>query len=176
LYILDGQDYPVTAWRPMAALLMAAAFIGTQAASAGVVEYGYVYASRCPGAGLAERVDRWHMYMCNCTSYVAWALSENGQRTDWFIPGAMDARNWAHVARLRGIPVGTRARVGAVAVWQHGSPLGHVAYVTRVDAGGRFDVAEYNLPGAGDDSFAFDTRTAVSPSGAVFVYVPMRSR
>ena len=166
----------MTATRALIALYAAAAFIGSQPASAGVVEYGYVYANRCPGAGLAERVDRWDMYMCNCTSYVAWALSENGQRTDWFIPGAMDARNWAHVARLRGIPVGSHPRVGSVAVWQHGSPFGHIAYVTRVDTGGRFDVAEYNLPGVGDDSFAFDTRTAIEPSGAVFVYVPTRRR
>lgn len=166
----------MTASRALAALCAVAASTGAQSARAGVVEYGYAYASRCPGAGLAERVDRWDMYMCNCTSYVAWALSENGQRTDWFIPGAMDARNWAHVARLRGIAVGTQPRIGAVAVWPRESPLGHVAYVTGVDAGGRFDVAEYNLPGAGDDSFAFDTRTEVARAGAVFVYVPRRLR
>lgn len=142
----------------------------------GVVDYGYPYAARCPDAGVAERVDRWNMFMCNCTSYVAWALSANGQRTDWFIPGAMNAQNWPHVARLRGVPVGTRPRVGAVAVWAHLTAFGHVAYVTQLEPGGEFDVAEYNLPGAGAESFAFDTRDDVSPSGVVFVYVPKRQR
>lgn len=39
-------------------------------ARATVVE-GYPYARACPGAGIAEAVDRWHMYESNCTSYVA---------------------------------------------------------------------------------------------------------
>lgn len=115
------------------------------------------------------------MYACNCTSYVAWALSANGQRTDWFIAGSMDARNWIHVARLRGIPVGTLPRVGSVAVWPRLSEFGHVAYVTRLERGGGFDVGEYNLPTAGEeDSFAFDVRLDVPRAGAVFLYVPKK--
>jgi surface antigen len=87
----------------------------------------------------------------------------------------MDARNWVHVARLRRIPVGKDPRVGAVAVWPRLSELGHVAYVTRVDPGGRFDVGEYNLPTLGvEDSFAFDFRHDVSRAGVLFVYVPKR--
>jgi surface antigen len=88
----------------------------------------------------------------------------------------MDARNWPRVARLAGIPVGTTARVGAVAVWPHSSPFGHVAYVTAVERGGRFDVAEYNLPGVGEEAFAFDTRTDVPERGATFIYVPRAAR
>src|SRR4030088_2826391 len=68
-----------------------------------VVVYGYPLASRCPAAGVADAVDRWGMYACNCTSYVAWALSANHQRVDWFVRGSMDAWNWpnvAHIARL----------------------------------------------------------------------------
>src|SRR6185437_5894871 len=94
-----------TAWTILAAGA-AAASLHAPAARAGVIAFGYPYASSCPGAGVAERVDRWKMYVCNCTSYVAWALSANRQETSWFIPGSMDARNWVHVARLRGIPVG----------------------------------------------------------------------
>ena len=153
-------------------LVACAALVSGRAATAGVVTYGYPYAARCPGAGVAERVDRWGMYACNCTSYVAWALVANHQRTDWFVPGAMDARNWAHVARVRGLRVGVKPRVGAVAVWPHASRFGHVAYVTHLDGGGLFDVAEYNLPGAGAETFEFDLRDDVSPHGAVFVYVP----
>ena len=157
-------------------LVVFAGLVATGATRAGVIAYGYSYASRCPGAGLAEHVDRWKMYTCNCTSYAAWALSANGQRTDWFIPGSMDARNWAHVARLRGIPVGKVPRVGAVAVWPRLSEFGHVAYVTRLEPGGGFDVAEYNLPAVGsEDSFAFDVRRDVRRAGAVFLYIPKRA-
>jgi surface antigen len=156
--------------------VVAAGLVVTSSTRAGVIAYGYQYAARCPGAGLAEQVDRWKMYTCNCTSYVAWALSANGQRTDWFIPGSMDARNWPHVARLRGIPVGKLPRVGAVAVWPRLSEFGHVAYVTRLEPGGGFDVGEYNLPMVGaEDSFAFDLRRDVQRTGALFLYVPKKA-
>jgi surface antigen len=102
-------------------------------------------------------------------------LTANGQRTDWFIPGSMDARNWVHVAHLKGIAVGRLPRVGAVAVWPQLSEFGHVAYVTRLERGGGFDVAEYNQPVVGgEDSFGFDVRRDVSRAGAVFLYVPKR--
>jgi surface antigen len=157
-------------------VIVFASLAGAGSTRAGVIAYGYPYASRCPGAGLAEQVDRWKMYACNCTSYAAWALSANGQRTDWFVAGSMDAQNWAHVARLRGIPVGKVPRVGAVAVWPRLSEFGHVAYVTRVEPDGRFAVAEYNLPTIGaEDSFAFDVRADVRRAGAVFIYVPKKA-
>jgi surface antigen len=155
--------------------IVAAGLIATASSTAGVIAYGYPYASRCPGAGLAERVDRWKMYECNCTSYVAWALAANGQQTGWFIPGSMDARNWVHVAHLKGIAVGRLPRVGAVAVWPRLSEFGHVAYVTGLEQGGGFDIAEYNLPTPErEDSFAFDVRRDVSRAGAMFLYVPKR--
>jgi surface antigen len=141
------------------------------------VVYGYPYSSRCPVAGVAEVVDRWGMYACNCTSYVAWALVANGQRIDWFVPGAMDAWNWPHVARLSGYVVDRRPTVGAVAVWPKvARPFGHVAYVTAVRAGGTIDVAEYNLPSFGEETFIFDTRTSIGTAGAVFIHVPRRER
>jgi surface antigen len=155
--------------------IVAAGLIVTESSAAGVIAYGYPYASKCPGAGLGEQVDRWKMYTCNCTSYVAWALAANGQRTDWFIPGSMDARNWLHVAHLRGIAVGKLPRVGAVAVWPELSEFGHVAYVTGLERGGGFDVGEYNLPALGaEDSFVFDVRHDVSRVGVTFIYVPKR--
>lgn len=152
------------------------ALASSRGAQAAVIDGGYRYAADCPGAGIAKRVDRWLMYECNCTSYVAWALAANGQRVDWFMPGSMDARNWPRVARLRGIPTGRVPRTGAVAVWPTLSKFGHVAYVTHVDPDGGFDVAEYNLPVAGVGSFAFDVRTDVPRRGALFVYVPRRTR
>jgi hypothetical protein len=138
--------------------------------------YGYPYARGCPIAGVAERVDRFGMYECNCTSYVAWALHANGLRTDWFIRGAMDAFNWPHVARLKGLRVVSAPAVGAVAVMPRlGGRLGHVAFVTGVGPGARFSVAEYNLPfpsGTTATRFEFDVRDDVSPVGTEFILVP----
>jgi len=126
---------------------------------------------------VAEAIDRWKMYACNCTSYVAWALEANGQRTGWFVPGAMDARNWPHVAGLSRIPSGTQPRVGAVAVWPKLSPpFGHVAYVTAVHPDGTFDVAEYNLgPRYGRAPYTFDRRSGLDSRGVTFIYVPRRA-
>jgi surface antigen len=137
-----------------------------------LVTSGYPYASRCPQAGRRDLVDRWKMDMCNCTSYVAWALQRNGFRVDWFVPGSMDAWNWPNVARLAGIRSGEVPRVGAVAVWPALTKFGHVAFVTGVHADGTFDVAEYNLPGR--RRFSFDARTHVGLRGVEFVYVPRR--
>jgi len=141
----------------------------------GAVVYGYPLAPKCPAAGFADVVDRFNMDTCNCTSYVAWALWANGQRVDWFIAGAMDARNWPHVARLASLRVGRSPRVGSVAVWPWlVPPFGHVAYVIGLERDGTFDVAEYNFPGAGAGRYAFDTRRHVDREGAVFIYVPRR--
>jgi surface antigen len=137
---------------------------------------GYPYAGRCPEAGEDELVDRWGMYACNCTSFVAWALHVNGQRTDWFIPGSMDAWNWPNVARRKGLRVAAKPRVGAVAAWPKlARPFGHVAYVTRLHDDGTFDVAEYNQPGDRSHRFRFDVRTHVARAGASFIDVPERS-
>jgi surface antigen len=160
----------------LVAVTLAGAAPALSRSSGAVVVYGYPYASRCPTAGYADVVDRWGMYMCNCTSYVAWALRANGQRTDWFILGAMDAWNWPHVAKLSHFAVGKRPRVRAVAVWSKLSlPFGHVAYVTGVERNGGIDVSEYNSPGTSQfDPFVFDLRRDVRPDSAVFIYVPAR--
>lgn len=137
------------------------------------IVYGYPYTSRCPAAGVADVVDRYRMYACNCTSYVAWALARNGQRIDWFVPGSMNAWNWPNVARAAGLVVNSTPARGAVAVWPRAAPpFGHVAYITGVHPDGRIDVAEYNLPVLGRDTFIFGTRDDVETRGAVFIHVP----
>ena len=151
----------------------AVARTGSRAQRAPVI-HGYLYASRCPAAGSKDVADRWGMYLCNCTSYVAWALHANGQRTDWFIRGSMDAWNWPNVARRRGLRIESRPRVGDVADWPELGRFGHVAYVTRVRGDGTFDVAEYNLPRNPSHRFRFDMRTGVSRSGATFIDVPRK--
>ena len=162
-----------------AALALGVAGSGLARSGASVarpIVYGYPYAARCPGAGIAEVVDRWGMYACNCTSYVAWALVANGQRIGWFVPGAMDAWNWPHVARLAGLRIDTRPTVGSVAVWPKlARPFGHVAYVTKIRPDGTIDVAEYNLPGVGGaETFVFDVRSSIATAGATFIHVPLR--
>ena len=145
---------------------------------AAVVTSGYAYARDCPGSGMDDVVDRWKMDECNCTSYVAWALETNGQRIDWFVPGAMDAQNWPLIARAAGLRVGRRPTIGAIAVWPDvAPPFGHVAYVTGVHGSRYFDVAEYNLPAAlGGWKFGFDTRHGLTADGEViFIHVPRRS-
>jgi surface antigen len=164
--------------RPLLVVAVGIVAAGVAATSSrgAVITYGYSYARNCPDAGFAHAVDRWGMYECNCTSYVAWALHANGRRTDWFVPGAMDAWNWPNVAEEAGLSVGTTPRRAAVAVWPKlDRPFGHVALVTSVKHNGRFDVAEYNYPALGwFEPFVFDIRRDVSPAGAVFVYVPRR--
>lgn len=172
--------------RPLLVLLLAIVLASAAAPStrgrAGVgthspIVYGYPYGRSCPGAGIADVVDRWGMYACNCTSYVAWALSANQQSTAWFVPGAMDAWNWPNVARHAGFVVDRTPAVGAVVVWPRvARPFGHVAYVTRVEPGRRIDVAEYNFPQpVGVETYAFDTRAYVDAGDGVFIHVPQRS-
>jgi surface antigen len=161
----------VAAWAAVSAPHGRAA--GSAAGRAPIV-YGYPYTDRCPGAGIADVVDRWGMYACNCTSYVAWALSANGKRTGWFVRGAMDAWNWVNVARRAGFVVDTHPAVGAVADWPHvARPYGHVAYVSGVEPDGTIDVAEYNSPFTGE-AYVFDTREDASTRGAFFIHVPAR--
>jgi surface antigen len=143
------------------------------------VVFGYPYAARCPAAGFANTVvDRWGMYACNCTSYVAWALVANHQRVDWFVPGAMNAWNWPNVARRALLRVDRVAAPGTVVVWPSlARPFGHVAYVIRVHRSRTIDVAEYNYPGADDtNTYVFDIRRFVSPVGGMFIHVPPDGR
>jgi len=51
--------------------LLALAGVSPAAAGSGLVTAGYPYAASCPRAGIEDRVDRWRMNTCNCTSYAA---------------------------------------------------------------------------------------------------------
>lgn len=158
---------------PSLAALAAAALLAAHGQASRLVTTGYPYGYECPRAGRLDVVDRWKMDACNCTSYVAWALERNGYRIDWFVAGAMDAKNWPNVARRHGLRVGRAPSPGAVAVWPEWGRFGHVALVTAARADGTFDVAEYNRPGG--VRFGFDRRSAVSPAGVRFVVVPRGS-
>lgn len=64
---------------------------------------------------------------------------------------AWDGWLWAANARKGRFAVGTRPAVGAIAVWPRNTdgagPIGHVAYVEKVLAGGAFAVSEDNWAG-----------------------------
>src|SRR5260221_10046419 len=94
----------------VAVLLGLLAAVARPAGARPVVIYGYPLATRCPAAGIAEAVDRWGMFACNCTSYVAWALAAHGQRPDWLLRGALDPWNRPHAARRPHLGLGPAPR------------------------------------------------------------------
>jgi surface antigen len=78
-----------------------------------------------------------------CTWY-AWS-----QRPD--LPAHLgDAKNWGSSARKSGFPVDNKPQVGDIVVIPPGvdgaKELGHVAYVTAVEANGAVHISEYNGP------------------------------
>lgn len=99
--------------------------------------------------GLGESYDPYGFSYRNCTSYVAWRLSELG----FIVPyGASlgHAGQWATNARLLGYSVDARPKQGDVAVWTT-RKYGHVAFVESVNDKGTLtptddtvNISEYN--------------------------------
>jgi surface antigen len=109
--------------------------------------------------------DPWNYYLRNCTSYVAWKISQefNGRN----ISGWGDAKSWATSAQNVGYHLDSTPQVGDIAVWgpEVGDGHGHVAYVASVSNGvATFD--EYNVAetGAYTDSYT----SADHPGGQVY--------
>ena len=120
----------------------------------------------------------------------AGAYFPRGQCTDWAYkmrPGLVDeatlrlgslewdARFWAVNARRAGFKVGRRPAAGAIAVWpagyHHAGTVGHVAYVERLLAGGRYLISEMNYNG----SPQVHRRIVDAADGArTFIYRPSR--
>jgi surface antigen len=109
----------------------------------------YPYRSQAPGG-----VDPWGFYKGECTSFVAWRLTN-----DTGLPGFRNvmtrngvtrrlgnASNWAAAAAALGYRVDNTPAPGAVAWWSQGSgrPYGHVAWVESV-SGSSVTVEEYNF-------------------------------
>ena len=90
--------------------------------------------------------------------------------SDW------NAYLWAVDARQGGFTVGTRAAVGAIAVWPRNAlgagPVGHVAYVERVRADGSFYVSEEDF----DGSPAIHHRWVAASSTLQFIYLKTGER
>jgi surface antigen len=100
----------------------------------------------------------------NCTYWVATLRAAAGAP----LPTDLgNASTWGVLAQQFGIPVGTTPSVGAVVVMSTTADngLGHVAYVTGVNANGTINISEMNRNGWN----LVDTRT-VSSSGYVYIY------
>ncbi len=103
-----------------------------------------------PYKGQSSGIDRWNFYKGECTSFAAWALnSRMGVTFTNQYKGASrwgNAKNWDNTARAVGVPVYSRPKAGDIAV-REGGTFGHVAFVTKVNANGTFEVDEYNYGG-----------------------------
>jgi surface antigen len=118
-----------------------------------------------PGTTYDES-DPWGYYLRNCTSYVAWKISQEFSGRN--ISGWGNAASWATAAQNAGYsldPV-SAPQVGDIAVWgtEVGGGYGHVAYVYAVSNGvATFD--EYNVAETG--VFTSNYTSANHPGGYV---------
>src|SRR5579875_605686 len=106
--------------------------------------------------------DQWGYEYRNCTSYVAWRLSEAGVSASLFTDLG-NADQWIGAVRGKsGVTVNSTPSAGAVAVWD--SPgVGHVAWVDSV-SGSTVTVSDYNYAETG----AYDQHSIAStPSGYI---------
>ncbi|MGK5673789.1 CHAP domain-containing protein [Micromonospora sp. URMC 106] len=104
-----------------------------------------------PYKGQSTGVDPWNFYKGQCTSFAAWALRSRvgvpfhnqylGQ------PAWGNAKEWVAAAGRAGVPVYNSPKAGDIAV-RLGGTYGHVAFVTRVNSNGTFEVDEYNYVSA----------------------------
>ncbi|MEP6695419.1 MAG: CHAP domain-containing protein [Pseudonocardiales bacterium] len=134
------------------------------------------YCDGAPGGALGDdypypsskngQVDKWHFYVGQCTSFVAWRLNDR-RHIDFtnYYRGAHfgNADTWDEAARSLGIPVNHTPAVGAVAQWSVAHH--HVAWVTRVNSNGTVTIEEYNYT----HSEAYDYRTI--PASSVEEYI-----
>lgn len=92
--------------------------------------------------------DPWHYDVRNCTSFVAWRVSESFgiKIVKWG-----DAKNWDATANRAGYKVNSEPAIGDIAVWDSGK-FGHVAFVTTVNPDSSVNVEQYNKAGKGEFS------------------------
>ncbi|MEU9509979.1 CHAP domain-containing protein [Micromonospora sp. NPDC048170] len=99
-----------------------------------------------PYKGQSSGNDPWNFYKGQCTSFAAWALrSRVGVPFNNQYGGTLwgNARDWVAAAGRAGVPVHNSPQPGDLAVSLGGS-YGHVAFVTKVNSNGTFEVDEYN--------------------------------
>lgn len=99
----------------------------------------YPYKNNCDG------VDPWNFYKCQCTSFVAWRITEklDIKFTNWYKGEHFGNANlWDKAAKAAGVSINKTPKVNSVAQSNDGEN-GHVAWITKVD-GSDITVEEYN--------------------------------
>ena len=100
-------------------------------------------------------VDPWYFYSRECTSFVAWRLTNDNKipfTNNWAGAHFGNAYEWAAAAKKLGFAVDNTPTVGSVAWWNQnssGSVYGHVAWVAKVNADKSVLIEEYNYVAAG---------------------------
>ncbi|MGC4806303.1 CHAP domain-containing protein [Micromonospora sp. DT233] len=104
-----------------------------------------------PYKGATSGIDPWNFYKGQCTSFAAWAVrSRVGVPFHNQYKGQArwgNAKDWVGAANRAGVPVYNNPKAGDVAV-RLGGTYGHVAFVTRVNTNGTFEIDEYNYVNA----------------------------
>jgi surface antigen len=118
-----------------------------------------------------SEIDPLGFYYRNCTSFVAWRMSQRGPFDNYMSGGHWHhARNWASNATRIGFHVDDTPAVGSIAHWSPGEGgadgLGHVAFVAAVHPDGSVTVEEYN----GLNSYAYGVRGPVRAGRYIHVY------
>jgi len=128
-------------------------------------EYDWGY----PNAAYPRNLyDPWNYGYRNCTSWVAFRLSQAGKRG---FSSLGNAKQWVNNVPDAWVSHGQGAQVGDAAV-STGGGYGHVRYVERVNPDGTISISDYNRGGDGyyrGPDFAGST---VSQSGLHFIHFP----
>ena len=102
-------------------------------------------------------VDPWNFYSRECTSFVAWRLTNDNRlpfSNNWGGVHWGNAYQWGAAARALGFAINGTPTVGSVAWWNGANPsassFGHVAWVARVYSDRSILIEEYNYLSAGN--------------------------
>jgi len=127
------------------------------------------------------KVDPWHFYNRECTSFVAWRINDalGFAFDDYWLVHWGNASNWKKAAtsaavKKAGVTVDNNPSVGSVAWWgagSAGSSVGHVAWVAVVSSSS-ITVEEYNYARAGYYGTRVISRSSAKWPGAFIHFKP----
>lgn len=120
--------------------------------------------------------DPWALYYLECTSYVAWRLSNKGYGVYGF-GGQGNAYQWpSTTSGWKGVTQGSSPKKGAALVfpaYTHGAAwTGHVMYVENVYSDGTIHISEYNW--RGDGTYSERELKPSEYSAGTFISFPRR--
>ena len=138
--------------------LVLGAWPGAAGPRQAAAQYGYPYASppACTDGGACV-ADKWYFYQGQCTSWLAYRLSQlNGFAFSNYYGGQGrwgNADNWGPQARSLGIAVNATPALGSIGWYSSG----HVAYVEQVNSPTSIVISEMNYDG--DNGFRIQSIT-----------------